>query len=201
MNTATTPLGISPGRSALCRVVALSGIGYARYFDQAAPLHNGLGVLIVLLAVLLVRQSALIRTTGFPLFIALFAGSSVATSTALAMGLGADPAFIASLAPKSATTAVAIGITERLGGLPGLTAMTAVLTGLCGATIGPWLLAAAGVRDERAAGFTLGVAAHATGTTRAFQISETAGAFASLGMILNAFLIVVLAHLAIDNLL
>ncbi len=73
--------------------------------------------------------------------------------------------------------------------------MTAVLTGLCGAVIGPSILAAVGVRDERAA-LRDGVASHAIGTARAFQISETAGAFASVGMILNAVLTVALAPLA-----
>lgn len=104
---------------------------------------------------------------------------------------------VASLAPKSATAAVAIGISERLGGVIGLAAMVAVLTGLFGAMVGPSVLASAGVRDERAVGFAIGVAAHAIGTARAFQISETAGAFASLGMILNAILTVALAPLAI----
>jgi putative effector of murein hydrolase len=184
-------------------VIWLTGIGYARYFAQAAPLHSALGVLIVLLAVPLVRQSVLIRAAGLPLAVALLAGSSIAIATAVAPPIAVEsaPALVASLAPKSATAAVAIGISERLGGIPGLTAMIAVLTGLSGAAFGPWLLATAGVRDDRAAGFALGVAAHAIGSARAFQISETAGAFASLGMILNAVLTVALVPLALGLLL
>jgi putative effector of murein hydrolase len=64
--------------------------------------------------------------------------------------------------------------------------------------IGPSLLSAIGVRDHRAVGFAIGIAAHAIGTARAFQISETAGAFATLGMILNAILTVALAPLALS---
>ncbi len=179
-----------------CLIIS-TDLSYAAYFQQAAPLHNALAVFVVLLAVPLVRRLPLIRSASLPIFVALLAGSVVAVATALApsVGVGMETAVVASLAPKSATAAVAVGISERLGGFVGLAAMVAVLTGLFGAMIGPSLLFSAGVRDERAMGFAMGVASHAIGTARAFQISETAGAFATVGMILNALLTVALAPL------
>ena len=93
--------------------------------------------------------------------------------------------------------AVAVEITERLGGVPSLTAVVVIATGAFGAAFGPSLLAPGGVRDERAVGFALGVASHAIGTARAFQIPDSAGAFASLGMILNALLTIALVPLAL----
>lgn len=176
------------------------GIDYARYFAAAAPLHLALGVFVVLLSVPLVRRWGLIRMAGPGILVALAFGSAAAVSLAasISIGLGADSALTASLAPKSATAPVALGIAERLGGVAGLAAMLAVLTGIFGAVAGPGLLTAAGVRDERAAGFALGVVSHAIGTARAFQISETAGAFASLGMVLNAILTVALAPLLLS---
>lgn len=184
----------------IAAVLVVTGLSYPIYFAQASPLHNALSVFVVLLAVPLARRLPLIRAARMPIFIALVIGSVVAVATALAppVGLGMDESIIASLAPKSATAAVAVGISEQLGGVVGLAAMVAVLTGLFGAMVGPAMLAAAGIRDERAVGFAIGVAAHAIGTARAFQISETAGAFASLGMILNAVLTVALAPLAIQ---
>lgn len=186
--------------AAVAAVLVATGLSYPAYFAQAAPLHNALAVFVVLLAVPLVRRLPLIRAAGLPVLIALVVGSVVAVATALAppAGLGMEENVLASLAPKSATAAVAVGISERLGGIVGLAAMVAVLTGLFGAMVGPPVLAAAGVRDERAVGFAIGVAAHAIGTARAFQISETAGAFASLGMILNAVLTVALAPIALS---
>jgi putative effector of murein hydrolase len=183
----------------IAAVLVFTGLRYPVYFAQASPLHNALSVFVVLLAVPLVRRLPLIRAARLPILAALLIGSVVAVATALAppLGLGLDESVVASLAPKSATAAVAVGISERLGGIVGLAAMAAVLTGLFGAMVGPSVLNAAGVRDERAVGFAIGVAAHAIGTARAFQISETAGAFASLGMILNAVLTVALAPLAI----
>ncbi len=196
------PSMLHPVLTSVATIAALlvaTGLSYPIYFAQAAPLHNALSVFVVLLAVPLVRRLPLIRDASLPIAVALFTGSVVAVATALAppIGLGMEESVVASLAPKSATAAVAVGISERLGGIVGLAAMTAVLTGLFGAMVGPWVLATAGVRDERAVGFAIGVAAHAIGTARAFQISETAGAFASLGMILNAVLTVALAPLAI----
>ena len=72
-----------------------------------------------------------------------------------------------------------------------------ISTGIFGAAFGPAILKLAGIEDERAAGFALGVASHAIGTARAFQISEVAGAFASLGMILNALLTIALVPLVL----
>jgi putative effector of murein hydrolase len=91
-----------------------------------------------------------------------------------------------SLAPKSATTPVAMAVAERIGGIPSLTALLVILTGITGAVLGPGLLRLLGVRDDAARGFALGLAAHGIGTARAFQLGGTVGAFSGLGMGLNA---------------
>jgi predicted murein hydrolase (TIGR00659 family) len=185
--------------AALAIMLLATGMSYDAYFAQAFPLHAGLGVFVLLLAVPLYRQFDLIRVSGRIIAVALCAGSLTALATALALPavLADAPSLMASLAPKSTTTPVAVGIAERLGGVPSLTALIVVTTGLFGAAFGPAILAAANVRDHRAIGLALGVASHAIGTARAFQISETAGAFASLGMILNALLTIALAPLAL----
>lgn len=176
-----------------------TGMSYQTYFSQALLLNETLGVVIVLLAVPLYRQAGLIRTSGAPILLALVAGSVMALATTLTLpvlkGVGSE--LLATLAPKSATAAVAVEIAERLGGAPGLTAVVVISTGIFGAVFGPAILRSVGVEDDRAIGFALGVASHAIGTARAFQISEVAGAFSSLGMILNALLTVALAPVAL----
>jgi putative effector of murein hydrolase len=102
--------------------------------------------------------------------------------------LGASPVTLASLAPKSVTTPIAMAVAERLGGLPSLTAVLVVTTGIVGAMSAKAVLDAVRVRDPAARGFATGVAAHGIGTARAFQVSEETGAFAGLGMGLNAIL-------------
>ncbi|MBS9405285.1 LrgB family protein [Halomonas sp. TRM85114] len=178
-------------------VLVVSGLPYDVFYSQAAILHQALGGVIVLLAVPLCRQARLIRDAWAPLGMTLVVGSAVAISTALALPLaaGADSALLATLAPKSATAAVAVEIAQGQGGAIGMTAVIVISTGIFGAVFGPSILGAAGVRDPRAVGFALGLASHAIGTARAFQISEITGSFASLGMILNAILTIALVPL------
>lgn len=184
--------------TALAGVLLLFGISYDDYLRQAAPISETLALLIVLLAVPLYRQFWLIRISKLPILVALVVGSTIALATAIAVPVaaGVGQNVVATIAPKSATAAVAVQIAERLGGIAGLTAVVVISTGIFGAAFGPVILNLAGVHDDRAKGFALGVASHAIGAARAFQISETAGAFASVGMILNALLTLVLAPIA-----
>lgn len=192
-----TPALLHPVLIAAACIAAIlfaTGFSYRTYAHQTLLLTEGLGVVIVLLAVPLTRQARLIARAGSPLAISLVVGSSVAVATALAAPamLGASHEVMATLAPKSTTAAVAVEISARIGGAAGLTAVVVISTGVFGAIFGPAILDAVGVEDERARGFALGVASHAIGTARAFQISEVTGAFASLGMILNALLTIAL---------
>jgi putative effector of murein hydrolase len=96
--------------------------------------------------------------------------------------------MMTSLAPKSATAPVAIGIAEAMGGSPTLTAVLVLLTGVTGAIVATPLLDLMRIKDWRARGLAVGTAAHGIGTARALQVNPTAGAFAGLGMGLNAVL-------------
>ena len=100
--------------------------------------------------------------------------------------LHAAPEVVASLAPRSVTTPVAMGIAERIGGLPSLTAALVICSGITGAALGPLVLDLVRVRDMRARGLAIGTAAHGIGTARALSVSAAAGAFSGLAMGLNA---------------
>lgn len=171
-------------------VLVATGTGYPAYFEGAQFVHFLLGPAVVALAVPLHRELGRVRARARSLATALVAGSATAAVTAIlvAGALGGSRRTLLSLAPKSATAPVAMGIAEKLGGLPSLTAGLVVLTGLLGVIFGPGLLRILRVRDPAAAGFALGVTSHGLGTARAFQLDERAGAFAALGMGLNALL-------------
>ncbi len=94
-----------------------------------------------------------------------------------------------------------MGIAEQIGGLPSLTAVLVILTGILGAVFGTWTLNALRIRDWRARGFAMGIAAHGIGTARAFQVNEVAGAFSSLAMGLNGVATAVLLPVLIRLLL
>jgi len=100
-----------------------------------------------------------------------------------------------SLAPKSVTTPIAMGIMEKLGGEASLAAVFVVLTGLVGATWTFSLLDLLRVRDPAVRGFAQGLSAHGFGTARAFQLDHRLGAYAGLAMALNGLLTALLVPL------
>ena len=176
---------------------------YATYFAGAQFVHFMLGPATVALALPLYANRAQIRRALLPMLAALLAGSVTAIVSALwiARWLGIDGPVWLSLAPKSTTAPVAIGIAEQLGGLPTLTAALVILTGIIGAVIVTPLMRLMRIRDWRARGFAVGVAAHGIGTARAFQVNDTAGAFAGIGMGLNALLTAILAPYVVSLML
>lgn len=183
----------------LAILLRLSGTPYPVYFEGAQFVHFLLGPATVALALPLRDNLHHVRRAALPLLAALVAGSAVAVLSALGLAVlfGIGGADLASLAPKSATAPVALGISDSLGGSPTLTAVLVILTGIIGAICATPLLNALGIRDWRARGFATGVAAHGIGTARAFQVNPTAGAFAGLGMGMNAVLTAFLAPLAL----
>lgn len=172
-----------------------TGTPYATYFEGAQFVHFLLGPATVALAVPLALNLPRLRRAALPVLAALLAGSTTAivTTLAIARAFGADAALMATLAAKSTTAPVAIGISESLGGSPTLTAVLVILTGITGAIVATPLLNLLRLKDWRARGFATGVASHGIGTARAFQVNPVAGAFAGLGMALNAILTALLA--------
>ncbi|WP_159806588.1 LrgB family protein [Litoreibacter roseus] len=168
---------------------------YATYFEGAQFVHFMLGPATVALAVPLFGNLAQVRRMALPMIAALLIGSLTAMLSAVAIGwaMGLDGATLLSLVPKSTTAPVALGISEQIGGSPTLTAVLVILTGIIGAIVVTPLLNLLRVKDWRARGFATGVAAHGIGTARAFQVNETAGAFAGIGMGLNALLTALIA--------
>jgi predicted murein hydrolase (TIGR00659 family) len=181
--------------SLLAALLYATGTAYPTYFEGAQFVHFLLGPATVCLALPLWDNLPRVRRAALPLIAALLAGSATAIGAALgiAYALGITGETLASLAPKSATAPVAIGISQAIGGSPTLTAVLVILTGITGAVVATPLLNLMGIKDWRARGFALGVAAHGIGTARAFQVHPTAGAFAGLGMGLNAVLTALIA--------
>ena len=178
-------------------VLKLTDTDYQTYFQGAQFVHFLLGPATVALALPLYRQLGALRRSMLAVAAALIIGSVVAAVSAMAIAksLGADSQTVLSMAPKSVTMPIAMGVAEQIGGLPSLTAALVLLTGICGAVIGPWVLDRLKIRDARARGLALGTAAHGIGTARALQESETAGAFSGLAMGLNGLITALLVPL------
>ncbi len=160
------------------------GLDFRQYREGAQWLTWLLGPATVALGVPLYQQMHHIRALWRPILVTLPVAATLAAFYALALAalFGASAEVLASVAPKSVTAPIAIGITEELGGsvslMMGGLLVTGVLATLCVDGLARWL----GIADDRILGFALGLNGHAVGTARAFAISPTAGAFASLGM-------------------
>ena len=180
-------------------VLEATGTPYATYFEGAQFVHFLLGPATVALAIPLYEYRATVLRALAPMLAALVVGSVVALASALLLGqaFGIPRDVIVSLAPKSVTTGVAMGIAQTLGGDPTLAAVIVMLTGMTGGILVTPLMNVLRIRDMRARGFAAGLAAHGVGTARAFQVNEVAGAFAGIALGLNAFLTAILAPIAV----
>jgi predicted murein hydrolase (TIGR00659 family) len=181
-------------------VLELTHTPYATYFEGAQFVHFLLGPATVALAFPLYEYRATVLRALAPMLAALLVGSVVALSSALTLGhlLGVPREVIVSLAPKSVTTGVAMGIAQGLGGDPTLAAVIVMLTGMTGGILVTPLMNLLRIRDMRARGFAAGLAAHGVGTARAFQVDVVAGAFAGIALGLNAFVTAMLAPIAVS---
>ena len=181
----------------------ITGTPYQTYFAGAQFVHFLLGPATVALAIPIYAQLPRLKRMTLPLLAALLIGSLTAALSAVAIGslFGASKATLLSLAPKSVTAAIAMGIAERIGGLPSLTAVLVIATGILGAIGGRYIYQALNIGDEAVRGFALGIASHGIGTARAFQESEQMGAFAAVAMGLNGLLTAVLLPLVIPLLI
>jgi predicted murein hydrolase (TIGR00659 family) len=178
-------------------LLVLTRTPYPTYFAGAQFVHVMLGPAVVALGWPLWVRRAQLRRRGVSLTLAALCGGAAAAASAVAIGwaLGLAPDMLRSLAPKSVTAPVAMGIAERIGGVPALAAVFAVLSGIVGALSAKPLFDALGIRSWATRGFALGTAAHGIGAARAMQVNPEAGAYAGIAFGLQVVLASVLIPL------
>jgi predicted murein hydrolase (TIGR00659 family) len=165
-----------------------TGTPYQQYFEGARPLHLLLGPATVALAIPLHANFDHVKRSALPIAVAVLVGAVTGATSAIAISraLGASDVVVRSLAEKSVTTPIAMALSLQFGGLPDLTAILVIATGIIGATFATSLLDLLGIKCWRARGLATGVAAHGIGTARIITASELGGAFATLGLSLCA---------------
>ncbi|MDE1547979.1 LrgB family protein [Jeotgalibaca caeni] len=126
--------------------------------------------------------------------------SGVVLHTVMIIGLGIlfsfDEQMAATLFPKSITTAIAVGVSESLGGIVSLTVAVVVFTGIIGSVIAPTLFRIMKIHDPVAQGVALGSSAHAMGTAKAIELGDVQGAMSGLSIVVTGIVVVTLAPLA-----
>lgn len=167
--------------------IQLIGMPYSTYFEGAQFIHFLLGSATVSLAIPIYRGLSSLKGRSPPIIASLCTGGivSIVSAVEIAQFLGADSSITGAMYPKSVTAPIAMGIAERIGVSPTLTAIFAVSTGILGAILAPFVLNVLGVKAWWQRGFAIGIGAHGIGTSRAFSIHPEAGTYASLAMGMN----------------
>lgn len=185
-----TPLLLAVGLLSL-------NVPYQTYMSGAKWIGDLLGPATVAFAVPIYRNRKLVKEHALELLAGAGLGALVGlvTSVLMARWLGLGLQMEYTLAPRSVTTPIAMEITRSLGGIPELTAVCVVVTGVWGTVAGPLVLRWLPIRSAVARGMMFGSASHGAGTARAFEIGQLEGTFSSLAMILTAFATLALAPL------
>lgn len=168
----------------LISFLKITGIEFETFYQRTKLLNFMLGPSVVALGYVLYEQIEHIRGNVLSILTAVLVGSFVGIFSVLLIAklFGADHLLMASLAPKSVTTPIAISLAEKHGGVPALAAAFVVICGLFGGLIGPWLLRKLGIKSKIAQGLAMGSASHALGTVRALEMGAVEGAISGLAI-------------------
>ena len=165
-------------------------VEYERYFEGAKFIHFLLGPTTVALSVPIYLNWATVLKTRRAILISVYLGSlfAIGITFTLANLLQLDPITVRSLLPRNVTAPIAMGISELIGGVPSLTAIITIVTGILGAALGSFVLDLFKIRNMAASGFAFGLASHGIGTARAMSKDSQAGVFAAVAMGLSGII-------------
>ena len=162
----------------------ITGIEYHTFYEKTSILNFMLGPSVVALGYVLYEQIENVKGNVISILTSVFVGSvvGIVSVVLIAKAFGADRLLMASLAPKSVTTPIAISLAEKDGGAPALTAAFVVICGLFGGLVGPIILRRLGINSKIAKGLAMGSSSHALGTARAMEMGALEGAISGLAI-------------------
>ncbi len=177
----TTPL-------LLVIVLLIMKIPYTHYNEGGHLLSLLLQPATIAFAIPLYKNLPTLKKHASAIVASVLCGSIVAVSTSalFAKLLHLDHNLMSSIIPRSITTPIAMNVSQAIGGVPTITAVFVIITGLIGSMIGPYLVKLFRIESEIARGILFGTAAHGTGTSKAFELSSLTGTISSISMILSA---------------
>lgn len=172
--------------SAIIGLIFLKVFSYDSYQANTQLISFFLGPATVVLAVPMYRQRALLKTYLKPILLGILVSvlSSALCVTLLSLLLHTPKDLHLSLLPKSITTPIGLSVSTSIGGIPALTVVSIILTGIIGAIFSPLILKRIGVSHPIAKGVGIGASSHVVGTTSAIEMGEVEGAMSSLSIAL-----------------
>ena len=149
----------------------------------------------VCLAVPLYRKVRVLKDNLWAILTGVLAGcvTSVVGILVLCKLAGIDEVLYRSLLPKSITTAMALGVAEKIGALPAVTIIAIMVAGFTGAILSPVMFKIFRIEEPVAQGLAIGTCSHALGTSKAVEIGEIQGAMSGLAIVVAGVITVVLA--------
>jgi predicted murein hydrolase (TIGR00659 family) len=175
-------------------VLLLFGIEYETFDKGAAYLTYFLNPATVCLAVPLYRQFEVLKSNLKAILLGIFSGCVACMITLLGFSaiFAFSPELTASILPKSITTAIAIGLSAEIGGMPSVTVACIVFTGIFGACTASMMFKIFKIEEPVAQGLATGASAHAIGTSRAIELGEVQAAMSSLAIVVTGIITVVI---------
>jgi putative effector of murein hydrolase len=165
-------------------VITLSPLTLEQYMAGGRVITMFIVPVTVILALRIYRQRALLRANAIPILAGCIAGSAASLFSVLLLCrlFVIDKAITVSLLPKSVTTAIALELAQKNGGIPEIAATAVIITGVCGAAFSPFFVKLFRLKDPVATGLACGVSGHAIGTAAALELGETQGAMGGIAI-------------------
>lgn len=173
-------------------VLLLLDINYETYSEGAQYISYFLTPATVSLAIPLYRQLHLLKKYPVAILGGITAGvlTTMVTIFVMSLAFGLNHQQYVTLLPKSITTAIGMGVSEKMGGIVSLTVVAISVTGITGNVMAETVLKLFKITDPIAKGLAIGTSSHALGTTKAMEIGEIEGAMSSLSIVVAGILTV-----------
>lgn len=174
-------------------VLKVTGISYEQYNEGGKYISFFLEPATVAFAIPLYKKRDILKKYWFEIVLALTIGSIGSLFSVIVVGklIHMHPAIIASILPQAATTAIAVPISESIGGVASITAFTVIFNGVLTYALGKMALRYFRIKDEIAQGLSLGAAGHALGVAVSMELGETETAMASIAVVIVGLVTVV----------
>ena len=174
-------------------VLKVTGISYEQYNEGGKYISFFLEPATVAFAIPLYKKRDVLKKYWFEIVLALTIGSIGSLFSVIVVGklIHMHPAIIASILPQAATTAIAVPISESIGGVASITAFPVIFNGVLTYALGKMALRYFKIKDEIAQGLSLGAAGHALGVAVSMELGETETAMASIAVVIVGLVTVV----------
>jgi len=184
--------------TAIIIFLLVTKIDYEVYNESAKYVTYWLTPVTICLAIPLYRRINELKENIVAIVISIICGciGHALVMVVIATAVKMQNVLTYSVMPKSVTTAIAMALSEKLGGIPAVTIVGVTVAGMTGAVLGPTILKICRVKEPVAQGLAMGTASHAVGTSKAMELGEIQGAMSSLAIVVTGILTVIVVPIA-----